>query len=455
MKRIMRRSNLVFFITIVFLLGLGFLTFKLISENNFWLHQAYNGHIQTSMGKIVDRNKVLLAYTDGDDRKYNDNASTRCALMHVVGDGTTNISTSLESLYSGKLTGYNVIFGMGLPKSLRLNTDIDLTVDANATTAAYEALGSNRGACVVYNYKTGEVLVDTSSYSYDPYDPPTINKDNEEEYKGVYLDNVASSTYTPGSIFKIVTSACAIENISDIYDQTFECNGEYMIDGEAITCEHVHGTLSFQEAFQNSCNCAYAQIALQLGEDKLSKTAEELGFNKEFSMSNIKLAKSQYDVKTAKSDYDLAWSGIGQYTDLANPMHMAILTGAIANGGTPVNPYIVANTTNILAQMGLTLGGVIGEEMMSSSVASEVKDLMRGAAESYSYGSGVSLGGLEFCAKTGTAEVGKDKEPNAWFVGFTDDSTHPYAFAVVVEEGGYGIGAAASVAQAAIDSLVG
>ena len=453
MKRIMRRSYLVFFIALVFLTGLGFLTYKLITENSFWLHQAYNGHMQTSMGSITDRNDVMLAYNDGEDRRYNDNYDTRCALMHVIGDGTKNISTSLETMYSGKLTGYNVIFGMGLPKSLKLNTDIKLTLDADATTAAYNALGGKRGACIIYNYKTGEVLVDTSSYSYDPYDIPEINEDNEEQYKGVYLDNVISSSYTPGSIFKIVTSASAIENIPDIYDQTFECYGEYTIDGESITCEHEHGIQTFSEAFANSCNCAFAQIALQLGEDNLTRTAEELGFNKSFSMSNIDIKKSQYDVKDAKTDYDLAWSGIGQYTDLANPTHMAMMCAAVANSGTPVNPYLVHNSTGILSQMGLTAGGGIGERMISSEVASQLRDLMKGAAESYSY-SGVSLGGLDYCAKTGTAEVGNDKEPNAWFVGFTEDSAHPYAFAVVVEEGGYGIGEAANVASAAIDSLV-
>lgn len=453
MKRIMKRSHLVLVITILFLIGLGLLTFKLITENSFWVNQPYDSHINTGMGNITDRYDKLLAYTDGDSRKYNDDYSTRCALMHVVGDGTNNISTSIESMYSGKLTGYNIIFGMGLPDSLKLNSNIELTVDADASRAAYEALGGNRGACLVYNYKTGEILVDTSSYSYDPYDPPLIDEDNEEDYKGVYLDNVISSTYTPGSIFKIITAVSAIENIPDIYEQEFLCESEYEVDGENITCEEYHGNVSFEEAFKYSCNCAFAQIALQLGEKELTKTAEEFGFNKDFVISNIEIAKSHYDVHDAKSDYDLAWSGIGQYTDLANPMHMAIITGAIANGGTPINPYLVSNNTSILAQMGLTTGGGTGQKMISSDVASKITDLMHEAGNYY-YNNGVSLAGLEFCAKTGTAEIGEDKEPNAWFVGFTQDEDCPYAFACVVEEGGYGIRAAGSVVSTAINALV-
>lgn len=453
MKTILKRSYFILIVVILLIIGFGFLTFNLITQNSFWLNQPYNSHINTSMGVITDRHGTALAYTEEDKRLYNDNYDTRCALMHVIGDGTTNISTSVESMYSGKLTGYNIIFGMGLPNSLKLNSDIELTVNAGATTAAYNALGGKRGACIVYNYKTGEILVDTSSYSYDPYDPPSITEDNEEDYKGVYLDNVVSSTYTPGSIFKIVTAISAIENIPDIYDQTFECTSEYEIDGENITCEEYHGELTFEEAFKYSCNCAFAQIALQLGEEKLTKTAEEMGFNKEFVMSNIEVAKSHYNSKDAKSDYDLAWSGIGQYTDLSNPLHMAIMTAAIANGGTPVNPYLVSNNTSILAQMGLKLGGTTGTKMIDENVASQITELMHGAANYYA-NNGVSLGGLEFCAKTGTAEVGEDKQPNAWFIGFTQDDTHPYAFACVVEEGGYGIRAAATVVSAAIDSLV-
>ena len=92
-------------------------------------------------------------------------------------------------------------------------------------------------------------------------------------------------------------------------------------------------------------------------------------------------------------------------------------------------------------------------DMMSSDSAARVRELMKGSADSYSF-RGVSLAGLNFCAKTGTAEVGEGKEPTAWFVGFTEDDAHPYAFAAVVVEGGYGIDAATPVVGAAIGALV-
>lgn len=459
MKRIMSRSFLILIVTLAFFAGVCLLAFRLVTQSGDWVQQAFNGHIASSnglaqAGTIYDRNDMVLAFTDADgNRVYNDDYATRCAMLHVVGDNSLNISTAVQSMYRGELTGYSFIWGLGMPNSLRTHNDIKLTVNSEASKAAYEALGSRKGACVVYNYKTSEILCSTSSLSYDPQNPPEINESNEKDFDGVYLDNVVSSTYTPGSIFKIVTSAAAIENIGNIYDRTFECTGEYEIGGDKITCEEAHGTINFKEAFAYSCNIAYAQMAVELGIDKMNETANKMGFNQSFDVSNIPLATSKYDVSNTNAN-QLAWSGIGQHEDLANPLHMAVMCGVIANGGTPVKPYLVSNDTSILSKLGLAIGGTSSERMISASTAEKLQDLMRGAADYYANSRGLSIGGLNFCAKTGTAEVGKDKEPNAWFVGYCEDDSHPYAFAVVVENGGYGISAATPVAQAAINVLV-
>ena len=306
---------------------------------------------------------------------------------------------------------------------------------------------------MVYNYKTGEVLCDVSAPSYDPDDPPEITEENESEYDGVYLDNVVSSTFTPGSVFKIVTAAAAVENIPDIYTQTFPCLGYVMVDGQRITCSEIHGFQHFSDAFSNSCNCAFANIAMQVGEEKLKETAERLGFNKdEFTLSEIPIAASHYDA-TGMGDNSLAWSGIGQQEDLANPMLMAMICGSVANDGTAVSPYIVVDDGNLLEKLNITNTKAGDVTMMTSVTASKVKELMRGAAAKYS-GKGVSLAGLSYCAKTGTAEVGEGKLPTGWFVGFIDDANYPYAFAAVVVEGDKGIDSAAPVVEAAINALI-
>ncbi len=459
MKRIMTRSILVFIVTLAFFAGICLLAFRLVTQNEAWVAQAYNGHVAQSnglaqAGDIVDRNDTVLAYTnENEERIYHEDLNTRKALLHLVGDNSLNISTAVQSMYRGDLTGYSFVLGLGLPKSLRTNNSVELTVSAEACKAAYEAMGGKDGACVVYNYKTGEILCDISTPTYDPQNPPEITEDNEKEYDGVYLDNVMSSSYTPGSIFKIVTAAASIDNLPDIYDKTFECSGAYDIDGQKITCENAHGVIDFQTAFSQSCNVAFAQLAVEIGEEKMTETATNMGFNKKFEVSGITLSKSAYSLENALGDNQIGWSGIGQFEDLSNPMHMAMMCGAIANDGTPVMPYFLSSDTPLFQKLGI-MPAKESEEMLSTDTAKKLQDLMRSTADYYYNVRGLTMGGLNFCAKTGTAEVDKSKEPTAWFVGYTEDEKHPYAFAAVVEEGGYGIQAASPVVQAAITSLV-
>ena len=185
----------------------------------------------------------------------------------------------------------------------------------------------------------------------------------------------------------------------------------------------------------------------------MKATAEKLGFNNDsYMMSEIPVATSHYDA-TGAGNNALAWSGIGQYTDLANPMLMAMISSSVANGGTAASPYIVNDDGNLINKLNITINKNKDVNMISSETAFRVKELMTASADGYS-ARGVSIAGLKFCAKTGTAEVGQGKEPTAWFVGFIDDPNHPYAFAAVVTEAGYGIQAAAPVVNAAVSALV-
>lgn len=468
MKRIMQRSYFVLIVALAFFVGIGFVTYKIVANSSTWVQSSRNPHLPSvgnlsEAGDILDRNGAVLAHTEGGKRAYHEDADVRRALLHAVGDGSMNISTSIQSMYRADLSGYSFWLGMGLPASIKGNSSLHLTVDADACKAAYEAMDGCKGACIVYNYKTGEVLCSVSTPTYDPADPPKITKDNESEYDGVYLDNVLSSTYIPGSTFKVITAASAIENIPDIEKRTFTCTGTYEVLGKSITCEEEHGELSFKDAIAQSCNCAVAQIAIEIGDKKLKKTAEEFRFNLGgLSMSGIPLAKSTYDAVGAGDNY-LAWSGIGQYTDLANPAHMAMIAAAIANRGTAVSPYIIEEEGSLLNKVGITNKKAGDVQMIDAPVADRVKDIMHTAFEHY----GVSVAGLDrVCAKTGTAEIGQDEDgygkTNAWFFGFIDDERYPYAFAVVREvvkydeyasDESYGR-ASAAVIDAAVSALI-
>ncbi len=449
MKRILKRSTLILVFTLLFIGGASFFCVELVFNADDWANQPYNAHISGNggleqAGAVYDRNGTVLAKTQGTDRVYNENYSVRVGLLHTVGDNSLNISTAVQSKYRSQLTGYSLIWGLNMPQSLRTSHDITLTVDANASAAAYDALSAygKQGACVVYNYKTGEVISSVSTYSYDPEAPPEINEDNEHEYEGVYLDHVLSSSYTPGSIFKLVTAAAAIENIPDLFERTWYCEGHEDIGGAEVRCVdgEAHGTLDFYGALEHSCNIVFAELAVELGPEKMTAAAEKMGINLSYEIDDVRTAKGHYDVSKATTN-ELAWSGVGQYNDEVNPMQMAILCGAIANGGNSVNPtYIKSGTGDLLKMIGLN--DTKSRELLKSSTASTLSRSM----PSYTFGS------LSVRAKTGTAEVGDEKSPNAWMVGFSTDEDCPLAFACVVEDAGFGSQYARPVAETAMQS---
>ena len=449
MKRILKRSTLILVFTLLFIGGASFFCVELVFNADDWANQPYNAHISGNggleqAGAVYDRNGTVLAKTQGTDRVYNENYSVRVGLLHTVGDNSLNISTAVQSKYRSQLTGYSLIWGLNMPQSLRTSHDITLTVDANASAATYDALSSygKQGACVIYNYKTGEVISSVSTYSYDPEAPPEINEDNEHEYEGVYLDHVLSSSYTPGSIFKLVTAAAAIENIPDLFERTWYCEGHEDIGGQEVRCVdgEAHGTLDFYGALEHSCNIVFAELAVELGPEKMTAAAEKMGINLSYEIDDVSTAKGHYDVSKATTN-ELAWSGVGQYNDEVNPMQMAILCGAIANGGNSVNPtYIKSGTGDLLKMIGLN--DTKSRELLKSSTASTLSRSM----PSYTFGS------LSVRAKTGTAEVGDEKSPNAWMVGFSTDEDCPLAFACVVEDAGFGSQYARPVAETAMQS---
>ena len=435
-----------------FLGGLGYLLVNLFLNGGKWAMQPYNGHIsgETStvkLGDITDRDGSLLATTQDGTRLYSQDETVRRALLHTVGDPYGYISTSIQSTMSSKLSGYNIVTGLNNTFFNRLGSDIALTVDQDACAAAYNALGGKNGGVIVYNYQTGDILCKVSTPTFDPENIPEDLETNDA-YKGAYLDNTLSSSFTPGSIFKIVTAAAAMERWPDSWSTiTYSCSGSVELAGSDITCLHgnAHGTQDMAAALGNSCNVYFAQLANDLGAEALQAKAKEMGFNVSFDLNGISTMESTIDLAGANAN-QLGWAGVGQYTVLANPYHMMCLMGAIANGGEYVQPR--------LTQGADLLGEITGgsRQLVSSGEASQLKELLRSNVEYY-YGDYLFPDGMNVCAKTGTGEVGEDKGPNCWMVGFCDSATYPYAFAVVVEDGSGGIESAGSVVSAVLSAL--
>lgn len=442
MKTARFRSLVLYFILAGFVAGIGFFIVCFFWQGGTWAMRPANQHLQgqsqlSNAGTITDRNGTVIAKSVDGERVYSEDYDTRCGLLHVLGDTNGYISTGIQNVYLSSLTGFNPITGLTTAESG--GGDIQMTVDARLSALAYEQMYGRKGAVALYNYKTGEVLCFVSTPSFDPENVPDDITENKE-YDGAFLNKALSGTFTPGSTFKVITTACALENIKDIDSRTFHCTGSKVINGNTIVCDNhtAHGDQTLQEALTNSCNVAFAELAVELGSDKMTKTAEEMGFNRSFSVDNNKTVVSNYHVTKSSGEEALAWSGIGQYTDTVNPTHMMMLMGAIANDGTAVLPYTVKSTS-------VFGGGSSSERLLSSDIAKQLDTMMRNNVKN-GYGDDL-FPGLNVCAKTGTAEV-EGETDTGWIVGYSQNKDTPYAFAVVVEQGGYGLSSAGYIASA-------
>lgn len=428
MKTVTRRAGFAILIAMLVILGILTYGFRYIQDGANWASFFGNENV-SGTSVLSDRYGVTLATMSSGDISYADDYTTRLACYQVIGDKSGNIGTGALTHFAGRLSGFNYLYGTTNSKG----KNVSLTLDAALNVRAYEALGDRPGAVLVSNYRTGEILCMTSTPSQDPADP------SDSPAEGTYLNKGISSALTPGSTFKLVTLAAAIDTIPDIYNKSYTCSGSIDIGGDTINCTGVHGTQDIYGALANSCNCAFAQIAQEVGPEALETYADKLGFTESHSMNGIPTAAGRFD-KAAKGSSFLSWSGIGQYNDLVCPYSMLRYVSAIGNGGSMLEPAILKHGATDRKTY-----------LLSSESASAIKGFMRNNVTN-NYGSG-TFPGLQICAKSGTAEVG-DGTSHAWFVGFLDDPSNPYAFVVVVEHGGGGLAAAGPVANTVLQALV-
>lgn len=446
MNNTTKRAYFLYFFIVAFFVGLGFMIFSFYTDGGDWISKQANRHIYsngkiTNAGTVYDVNGVPLVSSENGSRVYNSNAAVRKATLHAVGDPSNNIATGVQRIYNSKLSGYDFVNGVYYLKKYNKGNDIYLTLDAEVCKTAYLALNGRKGTVAVYNYRTGEMICMVSTPTFDPNNIPS-DISSSSAYEGVYLNRFISGQYTPGSIFKVVTGICALQNIPDIETRTFKCTGKYTTASGDVICNGTHGTVTFEEALNHSCNSAFAQIALELGKEKLTRTAEELGFNIKENIGEISVAKSSFNVDGA-AEVDLGWAGIGQYTTTVNPCHMLTLMGAIANEGTAIKPYFVKDMVS--PNDSVTVLGKTEESntiKLDGDTARKMAKLMRSNVVNY-YGDS-RFPGLKMCGKTGTAQI-DNGESHSWFAGFSEDPETPYAVICIVENSGSGLSAAGPV----------
>ena len=435
MNRISRRASALFLLVILLVGGMGFFLYEYATKASTWVVSTGSPHVYNSgnigMGVVTDRNgAALLDITE--NRTYAEDLSVRKATLHWLGDRKGQISAPAVSHYAEEMTGFD--FVDGLYSYSGEGGQATLTISADIQKVALEALGSHKGTIAVYNYKTGEILCAVTTPTYDPDDVPDIAGDTTGAYEGVYLNRFVQSAYVPGSIFKVVTTAAALDCIDDILEQSFTCTGHYEYGTYDVTCEKAHGTLNLKSALARSCNCSFAQIAEQLGAEKLKKYVDKFQITKSVQFDGITTAEGNYDL-TGATKVQVAWSAIGQHTNLVNPCRYMTFMGMIAGGGQAAEPYLVSQ---VQADGEVTYQAVTTktQRIMSEEIAAILQEYMRNNVEN-NYGAG-NFPGMTVCAKSGTSQLGGDQKSNAMFAGFVMDEQYPLAFMVVVENGGYG-----------------
>ena len=435
MNRVSRRASALLLLVLLLAGGLGYFVFEYFTKAEGWVVSAGSPHVFNSTnigcGQVVDRSGNLLLDITA-SRAYSEDLSVRRSTLHWLGDRQGRISAPAIAHYGREMTGYDLVDG--LYSYTGAAGQAELTISAQVQAAALEAMGDRKGTIGIYNYKTGEILCAVTTPTYDPDNVPDIEGDTTGAYEGIYLNRFTQSTYIPGSIFKIVTTAAALESVPGILDKTFTCTGIYEYGIDKVSCERAHGKLSLKQALASSCNCCFGQIANLVGADNLQKYADQFQITEPVKFDGITTARGNFDMSGA-AKVQIAWGGIGQYTDQINPCRYMTFMGAIAGGGKGATPHLVENVS-IEGENTYTAQTAYTNRIMPEETAALLQEYMRNNVATV-YGD-EHFPGLTVCAKSGTSQLGGDQKSNAMFAGFVADAEYPLAFIVVVENGGYG-----------------
>ena len=351
---------------------------------------------------------------------------------------------------------------------------VRLTLVAKAQRAAYRGLQrtGGKGAVVAIDPTTGAILALASSPSYDPN---LLSSHSTEEVRRNYerlssarskpmLNRALRQTYPPGSTFKIVTTAAALESGRYSPDTEVLNDAELELPLTTATLPNFDnapcsssGRATLTDALKRSCNAAFGKIGLELGADALRVQAEKFGFNEAFEVPMRSVASR---FPEDPDEPQTAQSAIGQFDVRATPLQMAMVAAAVANRGVLMRPYLVQEViAPNLSVLDSTRPTEIGEAM-SPQTAAALAQMMTAVVDSGT-GTNAQIEGIQVAGKTGTAQQGGGRKPHAWFISFAPSDSDPsVAVAVVIEDGGdqaevSGNQLAAPIAQAVMRAVLG
>jgi peptidoglycan glycosyltransferase len=413
--------------------------------------RVVRGEIRSSDGRVIAQTNV-----DGEGKEFRVYPYDSL-FAHVVGY-SSNGKTGIEALSNFYLLTSHVnmleqVFNE-LSSVKNKGDNVVTTLDLDIQKAAYDALGKRNGAVVVMEPDTGKIL---AMVSKPDYNPNTLLADwnhlvAEENTSGQLLNRATQGLYPPGSTFKVVTALEHMrENPSNYGDYTFDCNGTYKNGDYTIKCYHgtAHGHQNFRQAFANSCNGAFSNLGLSLNLNGLKNTADQLLFNSDLPLS-IAYSKSSYTMAEGADTWQILQTSIGQGQTQITPIHNAMMTAAIANGGTLMKPYLIDRVESAGGDVVKKFMPQSYGNLMTAEESSGLSEYMR-AVVTEGTGSALRTDSYTVAGKTGSAEFEKAKETHAWFIGFAPVEHPKVVISVIVEEGGSGGQTAAPIARTLFD----
>ena len=441
----------VMYIMLVLFAGvLAYFTWFHIRGSRDIVNNPYNSRL-AKLAETVKRGNIMSA--DGEvlaeEITGDDGSSYRyypygCTFAHVIGTSAVNksgveLSADYDLITSDIALPEKILHEIRGEKSPGNN--VHTTLNANLQQVAHDALGLKEGAVIAIEPSTGKVLAMVSKPDYDPNTLPDEYQDIlEDEESKVLLNQSTQGLFTPGSIFKIVTTLAYIRSGGRPEDYSYSCDGSISLlsdegDTSSIRCYdgEVHGEVDLKESFAESCNASFANIGLNTGAANLKKTAEALLFNQKIP-SSFSTSVSSFKLDSGASEWMIGATSIGQGNTTITPMHAAVLASAIANDGVFMKPYVIDSVESdegeVLRQNNPEEGG----RLLSTGEAALMQTYMESVITD---GTGYNLAWKDYtCAgKTGTAEVA-GRGNNAWFIGYAPADDPKIAVCVLVEDAG-------------------
>lgn len=459
-------TRIVFYsFTLLFVCMSTYLSIYVNTHERELINNSYNSRQtilarENTRGKIFDRNGNVLAQTltDANGSEYRD-YPTANLFAHAVGYSTKG-RTGVESMANYYLINTEASIAQKVENDVsgkkNPGNDVYTTFDYELQKIAYDSMGVYKGAIIVSNVKTGEILAMVSKPDYDPNNIVVMwDEFMQDDESGTLLNRVTQGLYPPGSTFKIITALEYMrENPTDYINYRFNCTGSYKGDGIKINCFHgaVHGNENFLSSFSHSCNSSFANIGMQLDRNSFGNTLDALSFNSKLP-TEYNYSVSKLNVNSMTSDYDMAQVSIGQGKAQMTPLLLNMITNSIANEGVCMEPRVLDKAVNCNGEVIEEWDNVVYKQFMSKSEAEGLKNLMESVVKEGTAKAGMSGANYRAAGKTGSAEFDSLKlDSHAWFTGFAPVEDPEISVTIIIESIGTGGDYAVPMAKRIFDA---